>query len=85
MFQIAIVVLLTTVTNGQLHGILMNGRAGTQLYDPYNTPHARDNLLLELHTDSDTFGSAALINGQLAYFASGYQGMSNAYLVNMLA
>ena len=59
-------------TNGQqeYHGILINGLYVTQLYDPFNTPHARGNLQLGLQTGNAAYQGAAVINGQLAYFAS---------------
>jgi hypothetical protein len=34
-------VLFVPSTNGQYHGILINGQFGTQIYDPFNTPHAQ--------------------------------------------
>ena len=59
-------------TNGQqYHGILINGGAGTQLYDPFNTPHAQGNLNLGLQPGNAAYQGAAVINVQLAYFASG--------------
>lgn len=68
-----VVVALTPLTNGQRYqGILMNGMyGGTQLYDPFNTPHARGNLQLGLQTGQNAYGGAAVISGQLAYFAGG--------------
>ncbi len=61
--------LAISTANGQsYHGILINGAQGSQLYDPFNTPHARG-LQLGLQTDAPGSG-AAVINGQLAYFAS---------------
>jgi hypothetical protein len=52
----------------QYHGILINGPAGTQLYDPFNKPHILGNLSLHLQTfDGAQYGSAAN-NGQLAFF-----------------
>ena len=56
----------------QLHlGILINGQGGTQLYDPFNTPHAQGNLHLGLLTGSAAWSGRAVINGPLAYFAAG--------------
>ena len=64
-------------TNGQqYHGILINGLMGTQLYDPFGTPHARGNLDLGLQFQSSRqFGGAAIIEGHLAYFTSYYSGL----------
>jgi len=59
-------------------GILINGLwtgAGTQLYDPFNTPHATGNLKLGLPTDS--IDSDAIIVGPLAYFG----GANEAFVV----
>ncbi len=56
----------------QYHGILINGVYGTQLYDPFNSPHAQGNLQLGLQTGDSADCSAAVINGPLAYFNSGY-------------
>ncbi len=53
------------------HGILINGYAGTQLYDPFNSPHARGNLTLGLSTSWSAYIAAAVINGPLAYFSGG--------------
>jgi hypothetical protein len=64
----------THITYGQYHGILINGYEGTQLYDPFNVPHATGGLALELPTGENAAG-AAVINGPLAYFASGGPGM----------
>jgi N-acetylneuraminic acid mutarotase len=41
------------------------------LYDPFGTPNAQGNLQLGLHTGWSSSGSAAVINGQLAYFTGG--------------
>ena len=66
---------VTSTANGQsYHGILINGQQGTQLYDPFNTPHAQGNLQLGLQTGNAAQHGAAVINGQLAYFASGVAG-----------
>jgi hypothetical protein len=67
--------LVVTTTNAlQYHGILMNGaHGGTQFYDPFNTPHAQGNLQLGLQPRNYAQGGA-VINGQLAYFASGLGG-----------
>jgi len=59
-------------------GILINGRwtgAGTQLYDPFNTPHSTGNLQLGLPTDA--IDSDAIIIGPLAYFG----GANEAFVV----
>ena len=73
--RFALVVSLTlATTNGiEYQGILMNGVEGTQLYDPFNEPHARGNLALGLLTADDAVG-AAVINGHLAYFLGGIIG-----------
>jgi hypothetical protein len=55
--------------NGQYQGILINGQAGTQLYDPYSTP-AGKSIQLALPTGTNALGGAAAINGQMAYFGS---------------
>ena len=68
--------IIGALTNGQqeYHGILINGMHGTHLYDPFNTTNVIGNLELGLQTGSSRerpAGGAAVINGQLAYFASG--------------
>jgi hypothetical protein len=65
------------VTSGQqYHGILINGwYGGTQLYDPFNSPHSLGDLQLGLPTGDAAIEGAAVINGPLAYFSSGYKGM----------
>ncbi len=64
--------LAATATNGQYTGILINGASGgTQLYDPFNTPHAQGNLHLGLQTGDGAWYSTAVISGQLAYFGTG--------------
>jgi hypothetical protein len=53
----------------------MNGQlGGTQLYDPFNAPHVRGNLTLGLPSGNGAWAgsAAAMSNGQIAYFASGY-------------
>src|SRR5580693_8249661 len=69
---------LQTSTNAQssvYHGVLINGQwGGTQLYDPFNTPHARGNLQLGLQTFASASGSAAAIQGEFVYSASGDTG-----------
>ena len=64
---------VTSTANGQPYrGILINGRyGGTQLYDPFNTSNTQGNLQLGLQTGYAAQGGA-VINGQLAYFASGF-------------
>ena len=58
-----------STANGQSYrGILINGASGTQLYDPFNTPHAQGNLQLGLQTGVNTIGGTAVISGTLAYF-----------------
>jgi hypothetical protein len=51
------------------HGILINGQFGTQLYDPFNEPHAQGNLPLGLPTANAAWGSSAVLYGPFAYFA----------------
>ena len=70
----AVVLTVALATNGQYHGILMNGQNGTQLYDPFNTPHTQGYLQLGLQTTQYAQGGAAVISGHLAYFASGGYG-----------
>jgi hypothetical protein len=72
-FRIVVLAVVLTAprATGQYHGILINGKQGTQLYDPFNPPHAQGNLSLGLPKGS---GGGAAINGQLAYFASGTGG-----------
>jgi len=43
----------------------------TQLYDPFNMPHAQGNLQLGLQTDGEAFYGRAVISGTLAYFGGG--------------
>ncbi len=53
------------------NGILMSGHiGGTQVYDPFNSPHAQGNLQLGLELNKNAHAGAAVINGHLAYFAS---------------
>jgi len=75
--------IVAACTHGQqqYHGILINGGwdgrdgyVGTQLYDPFNAPNAHGNLPLGLQTDGSATGGAAVANGPLAYFASGFAG-----------
>ncbi len=72
------VIVFCAVTNVQsinaYQGILINGVSGTQLYDPFNTPHTQGNLTLGLPQGLSAYGGGAVINGNLAYFASGGQG-----------
>ncbi len=57
----------TSTANGQSYrGILINGYNSTQLYDPFNLPHAQGNLHLGLQTIGTD--GAAVISGTLAYF-----------------
>lgn len=69
-----IIVAIVNSINGQYHGILINGFYGTQLYDPFNTPHARGDLELGLQTGANANYGATVISSQLAYFASGNAG-----------
>ncbi len=69
-------VMFAALIRAEYHGILINGfNGGTQLYDPFSTPHAQGNLKLGLQTAS--YGDAAVINGHLVYFASGDAGAAN--------
>jgi hypothetical protein len=71
---LTLVCVLIAASEQQYHGILINGvNGGTQLYDPFNSPHATGNLQLGLQADDSA--SAAVINGPLAYFYSGYGGI----------
>jgi hypothetical protein len=72
--------LCMVATNGQRYqGILINGFVGgTQLYDPFNSPHARGNLNLGLQTGQSAWLGAAVINGPLAYFATGDGGIHSS-------
>jgi hypothetical protein len=47
---------------------------GTQLYDPFNSPHAIGNLNFGLQSGANAFCSQTVNNEDLAYFASGYTG-----------
>jgi hypothetical protein len=81
---LAVYALCITCAHGQYHGILINGQEGTQIYDPFNTPHAQGNLMLDLQNGTTAFRTAAVLNGQLAYF--GGNGMwatqSHSYCTN---
>ncbi len=78
---VSTVLLTGQLTNGRYQGILINGvGGGTQLYDPFNTPHARVILNSGLQTGIDTIGGAAVIIGDIAYFGGGYQGGSKFYV-----
>jgi hypothetical protein len=73
------IVAACTYAQQQYHGILINcgdgnGYAGTQLYDPFNSPNAHGNLSLGLKTDYRAYGGGAVTDGPLAYFAAGYIG-----------
>ncbi len=61
-------VLFVQSKNGQYHGILINGQFGTQIYDPFNAPHAQGNLSLGLANGANAYTGAAVISGPLAYF-----------------
>jgi hypothetical protein len=69
--------IVAACTYGEYHGILINsaaGYAGTQLYDPFNAPHAIGNLSLRLQNVSQGVCGAALASSPLAYFASPFTG-----------
>ena len=69
-------VLVAASEQQQYHGILINGAyGGTQLYDPFNSPHATGNLQLGLQTGQSADSGIAVINGPLAYFNSGEEGI----------
>ena len=68
---LAVCALVTRARAQSYHGILINGQYGTQIYDPFNTPHAQGNLTLGLQTGTNAWGGAAVINGQMAYFCGG--------------
>jgi hypothetical protein len=60
---------LAASAHAQYHGILINGYyKGTQVYDPFNAPHAHGHLHLGLPAGMNVTEGAAVINGQLAYF-----------------
>jgi hypothetical protein len=67
---LAVCALATRARAQSYHGILINGYygGGTQIYDPFNTPHAQGNLTLGLQKSYFASGGAAVINGQMAYF-----------------
>jgi hypothetical protein len=67
-----VLVLFVPLGSGQFnayHGILINGASGTQIYDPFNSPHTIGNLQIELQTPTNSFWSAAVMcTNLLAYF-----------------
>jgi hypothetical protein len=65
-----VVVGVTTSIHGY-QGILINGQYGTQIYDPLATPHVQGNMQLGLQIGANAIGGAAVISGEMAYFASG--------------
>jgi hypothetical protein len=77
-FALTAVVFLLTTLNPPCQaydGILINGYGcGTQIYEPFRTPHARGDMYVGLQRGWPVKGNAAVINGHLAYFASGYLG-----------
>ncbi len=73
-FAVCVFFLLATPANAQYQGILINGINGTQLYDPFNVPHAQSDLQFTLQTDGNGADGAAVINGHLAYFGAGSAG-----------
>lgn len=68
--QLLFTTIAVTCINGQMRGILINGVTGTQLYDPINEPHATGGLQLGLQTGNAAPDGAAVIVGNVAYFAS---------------
>jgi hypothetical protein len=66
---------LAATSGQQYHGILINGVFGTQLYDPFNSPHATAGFQLGLQSGLNAMDGAAVINGPLAYFNSGIGGI----------
>jgi hypothetical protein len=81
-FYVILTLLLFTLnTFGQYQGILINGAlGGTQVYDLLNAPHAQGKLHLGLQNYS--MGGAAVIKGQLAYFAPGAEGFVCIFVTN---
>jgi hypothetical protein len=74
--------MFAALIKAEYQGILINGYyGGTQLYDPFNTPHAQGNLDLGLQTGANALAGAAVINGHLAYFASGQ--LRGAAIINL--
>jgi hypothetical protein len=71
---VVLTIFLTQKSNGQYQGILINGYNGTQLYDPFNAPHAYGNLQLGLSLGNHALGATAVMNGQNAYFLGGTSG-----------
>jgi hypothetical protein len=67
-------ILRACYVDAQYQGILINGRKGTQVYDPVGTPHAQGPILLNLPIIFNAYGSAATISGQVAYVAGGIDG-----------
>ena len=81
---LSVLLLLAANTIGQqrLRGILINGLYGTQLYDPFNAPHAHGKLTLGLSTGMAAQAGCAVIDGQLAYFLVGESiGVSSVRIV----
>lgn len=63
------------VASTEYTGILINGAfGGTQLYDPFNSPHTVGNMHLGLQFGRGALQGAAAIHGPLAYFSGGEAG-----------
>jgi hypothetical protein len=77
--SVLVLAILSISVQSTYTGILLNGPfGGTQIYDPFNAPHAQGNLDLRLPNAENANGGGAVINGNMAYFASGsnFQGIS---------
>ncbi len=66
---VCVAAMLTCAHAQPYHGILMDGfLGGTQIYDPFNSPHAQGDLSLGLQAGTYALLGAAVIDGQVAYF-----------------
>lgn len=85
--RFAILLAASSSAQSSYQGILINGKfGGSQLYDPFNTPHAQGNLTLGLQTGGDAYSGSAVIIGPLAYFGAGFAGKpSSTNLTNSCA
>jgi hypothetical protein len=73
-FIVACLAVVVGAADDQLHGLLINGKEGTQIFDPFNETNVHGKLNLELQKGDGAYYSSAVINGYLAYFAGGYRG-----------
>jgi hypothetical protein len=64
-------------SGNRYNGILINGEHGTQLYDPFNTPHSIGNLSLRLQSGQDARGGSAIVVDHTAYFGGGIGGKND--------